>query len=73
MVLAFGNEKIKPVPAGSAQDIGTSVFRIWVLPFEVLSVLLLAALIGAIVLSCASELSGRDLTSAPGRLRRRGT
>jgi NADH:ubiquinone oxidoreductase subunit 6 (subunit J) len=29
------------------------VFRNWVLPFEVLSVLLLAALVGAIVLSRA--------------------
>lgn len=36
---------------GSASAIGGSVFRSWVLPFEVLSVLLLAALIGAIVLS----------------------
>jgi NADH-quinone oxidoreductase subunit J len=51
VVLAFGNEKIKPVPTGSPEAIGTSVFRTWVLPFEVLSVLLLAALIGAIVLS----------------------
>lgn len=38
---------------GSAGEIGASVFRAWVLPFEVLSVLLLAALIGAIVLSRA--------------------
>ncbi|WP_328467905.1 NADH-quinone oxidoreductase subunit J family protein [Streptomyces sp. NBC_00448] len=30
---------------------GTSLFRFWVLPFEALSVLLLAALVGAIVLS----------------------
>jgi NADH-quinone oxidoreductase subunit J len=51
VVLAFGNEKIKPVPDGSAESVGTAVFRTWVLPFEVLSVLLLAALIGAIVLS----------------------
>jgi NADH-quinone oxidoreductase subunit J len=51
VVLAFGNEKIKPVPNGSPEAIGTSVFGTWVLPFEVLSVLLLAALIGAIVLS----------------------
>jgi NADH-quinone oxidoreductase subunit J len=51
VVLAFGNEKIKPVPDGSPEAIGTSVFRTWVLPFEVLSVLLLAALVGAIVLS----------------------
>ncbi|MEV5569483.1 NADH-quinone oxidoreductase subunit J [Spirillospora sp. NPDC052269] len=36
---------------GSAEHLGASVFRTWVLPFEVLSVLLLAALVGAIVLS----------------------
>jgi NADH-quinone oxidoreductase subunit J len=36
---------------GSAQVTGETVFRRWVLPFEVLSVLLLAALVGAIVLS----------------------
>ncbi|WP_373315544.1 NADH-quinone oxidoreductase subunit J family protein [Planosporangium mesophilum] len=41
-----------PLPPGTgATEIGTEVFRTWVLPFEVLSVLLLAALIGAIVLS----------------------
>ena len=34
-----------------AEATGTAVFRYWVLPFEVLSVLLLAALVGAIVLS----------------------
>jgi len=37
--------------AGRAGVLGSSIFRTWVLPFEVLSVLLLAALIGAIVLS----------------------
>jgi NADH-quinone oxidoreductase subunit J len=36
---------------GTAGAIGSSLFRVWVLPFEVLSVPLLAALIGAIVLS----------------------
>nr|WP_235834376.1 NADH-quinone oxidoreductase subunit J [Actinomadura logoneensis] len=36
---------------GSAEHLGEAVFRTWVLPFEVLSVLLLAALVGAIVLS----------------------
>ncbi len=55
VVLAFGNEKIDHVPAGSAQDIGRAVFSTWVLPFEVLSVLLLAALVGAIVLSVRSR------------------
>ncbi len=51
VVFAFGNQKIRPVPAGSAETIGTSIFKTWVLPFEILSVLLLAALIGAIALS----------------------
>jgi NADH-quinone oxidoreductase subunit J len=51
VVLAFGNEKLRPVTSGSATAVGTQVFKNWVLPFEVLSVLLLAALIGAIALS----------------------
>jgi NADH-quinone oxidoreductase subunit J len=36
---------------GSAELLGTAIFRAWVLPFEVLSVLLLAALVGAIIVS----------------------
>lgn len=36
---------------GSTEVSGTILFRHWVLPFEALSVLLLAALVGAIVLS----------------------
>ncbi|GGR22932.1 NADH-quinone oxidoreductase subunit J family protein [Streptomyces netropsis] len=36
---------------GSTKVSGESLFRYWVLPFEALSVLLLAALVGAIVLS----------------------
>lgn len=59
VVLAFGNEKISHVPSGSATTVGGSVFETWVFPFEVLSVLLLAALIGAIVLSVRSR-SGDD-------------
>jgi NADH-quinone oxidoreductase subunit J len=43
--------------AGSATANGTAIFRYWVLPFEVLSVLLLAALVGAIVLSRRDERS----------------
>ena len=39
------------VPEGTAKAVGSSLFRYWVLPFEVLSVFLLAALVGAIVLS----------------------
>ncbi|MET7498083.1 NADH-quinone oxidoreductase subunit J, partial [Streptomyces sp900116325] len=36
---------------GSTEATGAFLFRHWVLPFEALSVLLLAALVGAIVLS----------------------
>ncbi|GGZ20189.1 NADH dehydrogenase [Streptomyces inusitatus] len=36
---------------GSTDTVGAILFRHWVLPFEALSVLLLAALVGAIVLS----------------------
>ncbi|MGW7262652.1 NADH-quinone oxidoreductase subunit J family protein [Streptomyces sp. NPDC054842] len=36
---------------GSTETAGESLFQSWVLPFEALSVLLLAALVGAIVLS----------------------
>ncbi|MFE4975889.1 NADH-quinone oxidoreductase subunit J [Kitasatospora sp. NPDC056651] len=39
---------------GSTAVTGASLFRHWVLPFEALSVLLLAALVGAIVLSRGS-------------------
>ncbi len=43
--------KVDTVTPGTAERLGTEVFRHWVLPFEVLSVLLLAALVGAIVVS----------------------
>jgi NADH-quinone oxidoreductase subunit J len=46
---------------GSTKVTGTSLFRHWVLPFEALSVLLLAALVGAIVLSRL-----RSATRTPG-------
>jgi NADH-quinone oxidoreductase subunit J len=39
-----------PAP-GTAERMGDSLFHTWVLPFELVSVLLLAALIGAIVVS----------------------
>jgi NADH-quinone oxidoreductase subunit J len=40
---------------GTADVTGSTIFENWVLPFEVLSVLLLAALVGAIVLSRGRE------------------
>ncbi|MFJ6617024.1 NADH-quinone oxidoreductase subunit J [Kitasatospora sp. NPDC091335] len=52
---------------GSAAATGAGLFRHWVLPFEALSVLLLAALVGAIVLSRGS---GRRVPAPrAGRLR----
>ncbi|MGN6333246.1 MAG: NADH-quinone oxidoreductase subunit J family protein [Motilibacteraceae bacterium] len=47
-----------PRRVGTAQGAGAALFRAWVLPFEVLSVLLLAALVGAVVLS-RREIGGR--------------
>jgi NADH:ubiquinone oxidoreductase subunit 6 (subunit J) len=49
----FGDVRVEldRVVVGSAEATGDTIFRSWVLPFEVLSVLLLAALVGAIVLS----------------------
>ncbi|MGV9502816.1 NADH-quinone oxidoreductase subunit J [Streptomyces sp. NPDC003642] len=57
--------------AGSTEATGASLFQNWVLPFEALSVLLLAALVGAIVLSrkakaeAASPAEPAPLGSAP--------
>ncbi|MGW4222769.1 NADH-quinone oxidoreductase subunit J family protein [Streptomyces bauhiniae] len=55
--------------AGTTRVTGESLFRHWVLPFEALSVLLLAALVGAIVLSrkTKAEAAGTpSLTKTPG-------
>ena len=53
VVGCFAGERIDLDRAvvGSAETTGATIFEKWVLPFEVLSVLLLAALVGAIVLS----------------------
>jgi NADH-quinone oxidoreductase subunit J len=42
---------LEAVDVGGGQAVGSALFRAWVLPFELLSVLLLAALVGAIVIS----------------------
>jgi NADH-quinone oxidoreductase subunit J len=54
--IALGNDSV----GGTSRAAGDAIFRSWVLPFEVLSVLLLAALVGAIVLS------RRDIGGPPG-------
>lgn len=58
---------------GAAQPLGSSIFRTWVLPFEVLSILLLAALIGAIVISRTDiPPNGGSRPEDPGNGRRPG-
>jgi NADH-quinone oxidoreductase subunit J len=52
---------------GSAAATGAALFRTWVLPFEVLSVLLLAALVGAIVLSRGDEQPAAATDTPPAR------
>ena len=48
---AFGGRRIANQAATATSALGDSIFRNYVLPFEAVSVLLLAALIGAIVLA----------------------
>ena len=55
LVDAFGNDEIKfdnsLVKLGSTANVGQEIFRTYVIPFEVVSMLLLAALVGAVVLA----------------------
>ncbi|MGH1563673.1 NADH-quinone oxidoreductase subunit J family protein [Mumia sp. DW29H23] len=57
MWAGFGGEVIDEdeIRIGTAERLGGAIFRTWVLPFEVLSVVLLAALVGAIVLTRRGE------------------
>jgi NADH-quinone oxidoreductase subunit J len=48
---AFGDETVPLKQVVRTKEIGTSLFDRFVLPFEAISVLLLAALVGAIVLA----------------------
>jgi NADH:ubiquinone oxidoreductase subunit 6 (subunit J) len=51
LVDAFRWTEYELPPPGTGRRVGEQIFGAWVLPFEVLSILLLAALVGAIVLS----------------------
>ena len=51
---AFSGMQFRPPPT-TTQQVGESVFRHYVLPFEAISFLLLAALIGAVVLARKDE------------------
>lgn len=48
---AFGGKRLDLRVAFPTKEIGDALFRNWILPFEAVSILLLAALIGAIVLA----------------------
>jgi NADH-quinone oxidoreductase subunit J len=69
VVDAFHGERIELSDehvAGTAGAAGQAVFRSWVLPFEALSLLLLAALVGAIVLS-RRDISAGALRASAGQ------
>ena len=51
MIAGFRGERIEGRRIGTAESIGDALFTDWVLPFEILSGVLLAALVGAIVIS----------------------
>ncbi|GAA1684901.1 NADH-quinone oxidoreductase subunit J [Glycomyces endophyticus] len=52
---AFGWTRVEVRGTGDAAAMGEAVFAEWVLPFEVLSLLLLAALVGAVAVSTRSR------------------
>ena len=51
MVQAFGGQTVQVATGARIADIGLAIFSTWVFPFELVSMLLLGALIGAILLS----------------------
>lgn len=51
IIAAFGDRKVSFDVAFPVKELGSDLFTRWVLPFEAVSVLLLAALVGAIVLA----------------------
>ncbi len=69
----YGNAPPTPLRAAPTQDLGLALFSHWVLPFELASMLLLAALVGAIALSRREAGDGppdagaAQGTPAPGR------
>ncbi|MFN2590882.1 MAG: NADH-quinone oxidoreductase subunit J [Actinomycetota bacterium] len=50
----FAGDEVRLTPVRTS-DVGVSIFRDFVMPFEVVSVLLLAALVGAVVLARKDE------------------
>ena len=50
-IAAFGDQRIRTTGSGTAAALGEAIFTHWVLAFEVLSIVLLVALIAAIAIS----------------------
>ncbi|HSI26869.1 MAG TPA: NADH-quinone oxidoreductase subunit J [Aeromicrobium sp.] len=50
-IAAFGTQRIRTTGSGTATALGEAIFTHWVLAFEVLSIVLLVALIAAIAIS----------------------
>lgn len=55
MIAGFHGQRIEGRRIGTAGSIGDAIFNDWVLPFEILSGVLLAALVGAIVISRSGD------------------
>ncbi len=51
IIAAFGGRRMRFFVAFPTRELGNALFTRWILPFEAVSVLLLAALVGAIVLA----------------------
>ena len=51
LILFFGKKLPSRVALATTGDIGTDIFQRYVIPFEVVSILLLAALVGAVVIA----------------------
>ena len=68
MGLAFRSFVLPPEamqqPLGTPRDLGTALFTEFVLPFEIASIILLAAMIGAIVLARETALEEESLEEA---------
>ncbi|MFP5309805.1 MAG: NADH-quinone oxidoreductase subunit J [Actinomycetes bacterium] len=69
IVQAFGDVRAELTTSPNIEAIGEAIFSVWVLPFELLSMLLLAGLVGAVLLSRReSGESGTESEVTPIRL-----
>jgi NADH-quinone oxidoreductase subunit J len=68
LIYAFGGSRVAvQADRGSAENVGAAVFGGWLLPFELLSVLLLAALIAALAISRTGPPNSRPAESSTDR------